>query len=105
MRLNPYGREGEVEIDSEEKEVQVCFSYPDIYNSETPNYLIVQLMHTRAADDIRIHYDGERDGWAIEQASVFQWDGEDKICDPEWKEVAFVQAWASQRVPPPEEEP
>ena len=65
-------------------------------------YLTVGLMHVRAADDIRVSYDLQRDGWVIEQAQVFEWAADDSVCDPEWKEVAFVEAWASQRVPVPE---
>ena len=53
----------------------------------------VGLMHVRAADDIRIEYDFQRDGWVIKQASRFMWMAESE-CDPGWKEVAFVQAWA-----------
>ena len=52
----------------------------------------VSLMDVRAADDIRIHYDFKRDGWAIEQQKYFAW--EDEECDPGWAEVAFVKAWA-----------
>jgi hypothetical protein len=56
----------------------------------------VGLMDVRAADDIRIEYDFERDGWKISQAKYFSWEGEDEICDPGWAEVAFVQAWGSE---------
>ncbi len=56
--------------------------------------ICVGLMDVRAADDIRISYDFERDGWKIEQASTFSWDADDKVCDPDWQEVAFVKAWA-----------
>ena len=56
--------------------------------------VIVGLMDVRAADDIRITYDFERDGWVIWQASRFAWNIDDPVCDPDWQEVAFVQAWA-----------
>lgn len=56
----------------------------------------VGLMDVRAADDIRIEYDFERDGWVISQAQVFEWDVDERV-DPEWKEVAFIKAWASER--------
>lgn len=58
-----------------------------------PTYLEVGLMHVRAADPIRISYDFDRDGWKIEQASIFSWEMDDKVCDADWQEVAFVQAW------------
>lgn len=57
----------------------------------------VGLMDVRAADDIRIEYDFERDGWVIKQAQVFEWDADDEIRDPQWKEVAFIEAWASEK--------
>jgi hypothetical protein len=55
---------------------------------------VVGLIDVRAADQIRISYDFERDGWKIEQASKFSWEVDDKVCDPDWQEVAFVEAWA-----------
>jgi gentisate 1,2-dioxygenase len=54
-------------------------------------------MDVRAADSIRISYDHERDGWKIEQASTFEWEANDTVCDPDWQEVAFVQAWGRER--------
>ena len=102
MRIEPWGRKNEVEIESEDKRSYVYFSYPEIYNKDDFNYLLVGLSHIRAADDIRIHYESERDGWAIEQASIFEWERDDEVCDPGWKEVAFVEAWACQKVPPPD---
>lgn len=57
----------------------------------------VGLMDVRAADHIRIEYDFERDGWVIKQAQVFEWDADDEIRDPQWKEVAFIEAWASEK--------
>lgn len=58
-------------------------------------FIEVGLMDVRAADNIRVSYDFERDGWKIEQASIFQWPSDDPVCDEGWKEVSFVQAWAS----------
>ncbi len=54
----------------------------------------VGLLHVRAADDIRIVYDFDRDGWSILQASRFMWAADDKECNADWQEVAFIQAWA-----------
>lgn len=75
----------------------VSIGYPD-------DYIIVSLEHVRAADDIRISYDFERDGWVIEQASVFEWSedltmNDDDECDPCWAEVAFVGAWGREKTP------
>jgi hypothetical protein len=74
----------------------IIWSYPEIYKKHST--LIISLSHTRAADSIRIKYDSDRDGWVIEQASVFEWDADDTICDPFWKEVAFVKAWANEKI-------
>ena len=65
--------------------------YPRVEGQQT--HVEVGLVDVRAADSIRISYDFDRDGWVIEQAAAFEWDGEDD-CDPQWGEVAFVQAWA-----------
>ena len=65
-----------------------------------PTTLQVGLMDVRAADDIRIRYDFQRDGWSIQQASIFEWEADDKVMDEDWQEVAFIQAWARERQPP-----
>lgn len=54
----------------------------------------IGLSEVRAADDVRIEYDFARDGWSIKQASKFCWKHGDPVCDMDWQEVAFVQAWA-----------
>jgi len=53
----------------------------------------VGLMDVRAADDIRVEYDFDRDGWVIKQASIFMWEAGDEVLDSDWQEVAFIQAW------------
>ena len=75
---------------------RIDFIYPEIYAKEKST-LEIGLIHTRASDSIRISYDSERDGWVIEQASTFEWDGTDKVCDMDWQEVAFIQAWAREK--------
>lgn len=72
--------------------VYVDHWYPGV--SGNPTYTQVGLMHVRAADDIRISYDFDRDGWVIQQASRFEFPADDKVCDEDWQEVAFVKAWA-----------
>lgn len=71
--------------------VHVDLFYPR--SPGNPEYLEVGLLAVRAADNIRISYDFDRDGWVIEQASVFEWEPDDEEMDPDWQEVAFVQAW------------
>lgn len=79
--------------------IDVEFWYPTLEGHVT--HIQVGLIDVRAADDIRIHYDFDRDGYVIEQASVFEWDADDDdVGDPGWKEVAFIKAWAQQVRPP-----
>ncbi len=59
-----------------------------------PAQVEVELEDIRAADSLLIYYDFDRDGWSINQASRFEWPAEDAECDPDWQEVAFIQAWA-----------
>lgn len=54
----------------------------------------IELSDVRAADNIRISYDFERDGWVVKQAAIFEWDGDDSVCGADWQEVAFIKAWA-----------
>lgn len=58
--------------------------------------LQISLYEVRAADDIRISYDFERDGWKIEQEEILNDHGA-YTGTGDWKEVAFVQAWARER--------
>lgn len=62
-------------------------------NDDRAKEIEVGLTDVRAADSIRISYDFERDGWVIKQASTFEWGADDDVCDEDWQEVAFVQAW------------
>ena len=57
----------------------------------------IGLMDVRAADSIRIRYDFQRDGYAILQASTFEWEADDTVCDGDWQEVAFVPAWQREK--------
>ena len=74
------------------EELHIDLWYPDVPDATIKKF-VIGLMDVRAADDIRVSYDKARDGWKIEQASTFSWDSDDTICDPDWQEVAFVQAW------------
>jgi hypothetical protein len=89
--------------DSEREIPSVQLWYPRVDGSAKA--IDIELSDVRAADGIRVSYDFDRDGWKIEQAAVFEWDAEDDVCDPEWAEVAFIQAWARQKTPPPEDKP
>ena len=65
-------------------------AYVEFFYPRTPNHvktIEIGLEDVRAADNIRVSYDFERDGWKIEQAS------RDMVDDEDWQEVAFVHAW------------
>lgn len=98
----------DLDIFQDGETVNVCLSYPPYENTPNPEgrcrYVEVELCAVRAADNVRISYDFGRNGWSIQQAAVFEWSGDDPVCDPEWAEVAFVPAWQRQRVPPRPEE-
>jgi hypothetical protein len=54
----------------------------------------VSLNHVRAANDIRIEYDFERDGYKILTQYVKEDEnGEIIEVDEKWTEVAFIDAW------------
>jgi hypothetical protein len=75
------------------------WSDPDNTNNQV-RYIQVNQESVRASDGIRMFYDYDRDGWVIQQASVFMWDMDDEICDPDWQEVAFVRSWAREKPSP-----
>lgn len=54
----------------------------------------VSLIDVRSADDIRISYDYDRNGWVIWQRAAFDWPDDDVVNNPGWQEVAFCKAWA-----------
>ena len=83
-------------LESEEMDdtIYIELKYPR--NEKNKNKVQVGLMDVRAADDILIEYDFERDGWVIKQASKFQWEIGEKR-DEDWQEVAFIQAWGRER--------
>ena len=57
----------------------------------------IELSDVRAADSIQVSYDFDRDGWVIKQASIFEWESDDEVCDSDWQEVAFIEAWAREK--------
>lgn len=72
--------------------VEIDFWYPN--QEESQPEVTIGLTHVRAADNIRVSYDFERDGWVIEQMSNREaWDSGDPYCDPCWREAAFCPAW------------
>jgi hypothetical protein len=81
------------EVDVRGETVCVDLWYPP-RGSENPDKraraVEIGLVDVRAADDIRIAYDFERDGWVIQQQPELEEDDEDEA---PWVEVAFIAAW------------
>ena len=65
----------------------VNLDYPSI--SET-KAVVISLIDVRASNPIRVSYDFDRDGWKMEQATIFEWPMSDQVCDQGWKEVGFA---------------
>jgi len=84
-------------IDSEFDVPIIELFYPRVEGNAS--IVEVGLSDVRAADSLRIEFDFDRDGYSIKQASIFEWDADDEVCDPDWQEVAFVPAWDRQRTP------
>jgi len=95
-------KECKIDLSLYERTFAVDLCYPRS-EDERPNAVEVGMMCVRAADSVRVSYDFERDGWKIEQATRFCWEVDEEP-DPAWKEVAFVEAWASKLPEPGDEE-
>ena len=82
---------------ADEDTLSASLWYPNVGG---PRFVKVELIDVRAADDIRIHYDFDRDGWVVEQPTIHEWkDDEDyELRGEGWKEVAFVTAWHPEKV-------
>ena len=73
-------------------EVHITLEYPMVEDRKFKS-VVMGVECVRAIDDIKIHFDFDRNGYVIQQASIFSWNADDKKCDPDWQEVAFVEAW------------
>lgn len=80
-----------------EVEAEVELFYPrnndPARTAAQPTRVRVGLSDVRAADDMIIDYDFERDGYRIRMATVHEWDPNDTVMDPKLVEVAFVPSW------------
>ncbi len=70
--------------------LSVELTYPKI-SSQGIKFIEVDQESVRASDGIRMFYDYDRDGWAIQQPTRLIWNKEPY--DMGWKEVAFIQSW------------
>ena len=97
MEKKPFSRDAQNIVD------EICESddhlHFDLYypRNRGIKHFVIGLMDVRAADAIRVSYDYDRDGYIIEQPSISQWEVDDKIADPGWKEVAFIEPFKSDK--------
>lgn len=71
--------------------------YPRADGDGCTNAIDVHLMDVRAADDIRIQYDFDRDGYSITREKTIDRGGAME-CTGEWIEVAFIPSWSDECV-------
>lgn len=90
---DPYSEDENFHCDLHGDTLEVTLTYPGLPGKGI-QYVVFDQEATRASDGIRLSYDYERDGYVIEQASIFEWDTDDQVCDMDWQEVAFIRAWA-----------
>jgi hypothetical protein len=67
--------------------------YLDLYYprlEQNPSKIVIALMDVRAAQDIHVTYDFDRDGWVIskDMSNDLDLDAEEDL-----REVAFIPAW------------
>lgn len=92
-----------VELDRDQFHVRgrrICVElfYPRLDNRA--NEIEIGLSDVRSSDGLLISFDFDRNGWSIKQASTFSWDCDDTVCDPDWQEVAFIEAWGREKKEP-----
>ena len=69
----------------------ISISYPEIYKPDRTT-VELDICHVRAAENIRVSYESDRDGWVIERPDMPNYNAETADEMP-WIEVAFVQSW------------
>ncbi len=74
----------------------------DLWYPDPEDYVQVSLIHTRAADDIRISYDFDRDGWVVSMQKTAETEEYGSISWGEHTERAFVSAWFEVQMIPEE---
>lgn len=87
-------------VDKRGDTLAVTLTYPNLGVPSQCRYVHVDQESVRASDGVRLSYDYQRDGWIVEQASRFEWDADDAVMDPDWREVAFIKSWAREEPRP-----
>lgn len=69
----------------------IDLEYPTV--SDNINAISIGLCDVRASNSILIEFSHDRNGWVISMPSKTRWDANDEVCDPCYKEMAFIGAW------------
>ena len=77
------------------KEARAELWYPRSEGPDNVDRVRVSLYDVRAANDLVIQYDFDRDGYSIQQPTIHEWPIDSDSHDEGLVEVAFVAAWAS----------
>ena len=79
----------------------VTWSYPNLHGGSygEGDVLTICLEHVRAANNLRIRYDSERDGWSLLMDDIDP-DKDTDIRDAIVREVAFVPSWCPKQAGP-----
>jgi hypothetical protein len=78
----------------------VRISYPR--DNPSKAYARIILEDIRAANDLIIHYDFERDGWVIESPTKFVWTVDEDSFNEELEEVGFIPAYSERAAAAPQ---
>ena len=91
IEIEDYGKG--ILISERDDTLTVEFAYP---RQNKIKYIEVGICDVRAADNIRIHYDFDRDGYVLEQAYINEIDMGDYIdaATNIWEEVGFFESWS-----------
>lgn len=98
LHESEYGKGANFHITRHGDQIDIELTYPPYTDEDNTDlqvrYVYVNQESVRASDGIRMFYDFQRDGWVIQQGSVWEWAAEDTEMDEDWQEVAFIQSWA-----------
>lgn len=78
--------------------VSIDLWYPQL-DTQTVKAIVVGLVDVRAADDLHISYDFERDGWSIKmrrRPAGGKWETDDEC---PYEEVSFIHPWLEGKEP------